>query len=140
MVTTRSGRTYTDAVETAVTEATSPASESTSIFINSLPITLDSKSFSALHDCNDGLVFTGCGGDLFEWINGITEILTNEHIVEWGTFDTPFSLCTSGGRTDLVFPFADGKGATGALMMWRLRFGDASWISDYVVNYKSHHM
>ena len=23
--------------------------------------------------------------------------------------------------------------------MWRLRFGDASWLSDYIVNYASHH-
>ena len=46
-------------------------------------------------------------------------------------------LTTSGGRTDVML--TPKKGAPidiGKMAMWRIRFGDCSWISDYKDNYK----
>jgi len=49
-------------------------------------------------------------------------------------------LKTSGGRTDLVLMFNNGDALNvGKLAMWRLRYGDASWVSDYIVNYAKQH-
>jgi len=84
----------------------------------------------------DALVFLGCGGDLKKWVSGISGILTEENIMkpdsEW------FVLKTTGGRTDLVCPLNDTVNLA-KLAMWRLRFGDCSWWSDYAVNYADHH-
>lgn len=103
------------------------------------------KTFEDLMNLNtEGLVLLGCGGDLNEWINGVTEILVEEKIIKstnpLDTFDKPFYVRTTGGRTDLVLPFKKhAKINISKLAMWRLRFGDASWISDYINNYASQH-
>lgn len=103
------------------------------------------RTFEDLMDLNtEGLVLLGCGGDLNEWINGVTEILVEEKIIKstnpLDTFDKPFYVRTTGGRTDLVLPFKKrAKINISKLAMWRLRFGDASWISDYKHNYAAQH-
>jgi hypothetical protein len=33
----------------------------------------------------------------------------------------------------------NGKHNIGKMAMWRLRFGDCSWVSDYIINYASQH-
>ena len=89
----------------------------------------------------EGLVILGCGGNLNEWIDGVTRILAKENIVPSAnpadSFDDPFYLKTTGGRTDLVMPFKKGaKINIRKLAIWRIKFGDTSWISDYIVNYE----
>lgn len=90
---------------------------------------------------NEGLVLMGCGGSLNEWVEGVQEILKDENIATSSDFDEAVSLETSGGRVDILLPFAEkNKIKIGALAMWRLKFGDASWLSDYTVNYKDQHV
>lgn len=88
----------------------------------------------------EGLVLLGCGGDLMEWVEGVSQLLQDENIALPG-FDISRALkvTTSGGRIDLLLLF-DGKTVDwGRLAIWRIRYGDCSWLSDYVVNYQSHH-
>ncbi len=97
------------------------------------------KSFNDISD-NEGLVLLGCGGNLEEWESGVINILSTENIANKSDFTEAFSLITTGGRIDLVLPFsAENKINIGKLAIWRLTFGDCSWISDYLVNYRSHH-
>lgn len=92
------------------------------------------KSFS--------MVVLGTGGDLNDWVNGISNILQKENIVKDGvdTF-TSASVITGnirgvGGRKDLLLIFnPEANVQVGKLAMWRLRFGDISWLEDYTVNY-----
>ena len=106
---------------------------------------IEQKSFSEIVDMNtEGLVLLGCGGNLNEWIDGVTGILAEEKIVlsanPSDSFDDPFYLKTTGGRTDLVMPFKKGaKINIRKLAIWRIKFGDASWISDYIVNFANQH-
>jgi hypothetical protein len=101
------------------------------------------RKFKSLVSKKEGIVCLGAGGDPAEWINGITDLLNKENIVT-GTpeqiWDNIYVLTSTGGRTDLAFvsnnclkDFAVGK-----MAIWRLNFGDCSWISDYVVNYAKH--
>jgi hypothetical protein len=87
---------------------------------------------------NEGLVFLGCGGDINQWTSGIQDALPND---AKDLFDQPRKLITSGGRIDLVYPFKNNGNVRipMSLVMWRLSFGDCSWISDYKVNYQGHH-
>jgi hypothetical protein len=85
----------------------------------------------------EGLVFLGCGGDLDEWANGIKLMLPADCQGIFGEFSL---LVSSGGRHDLVLPFLEGRDTPMSLITWRLRFGDCSWISDYRVNYRDHHL
>jgi hypothetical protein len=91
---------------------------------------------------DDGFVLLGAGGNLDEWIDGVTGVLNEEEIVK-GTaeeiFDKAYLLTTTGGRTDLVLTFKDAGWDLGKLAIWRLKFGDCSWISDYLVNYADQH-
>jgi hypothetical protein len=91
----------------------------------------------------EGIVLIGAGGDILEWIGGVSDILKQEGIAEgslkdmWSNF---IIMTTSGGRTDLAMTFnPNGKFNMGKMAMWRLRFGDCSWISDYIVNYADQH-
>ena len=93
----------------------------------------------------EGLVLLGCGGALTEWTNGVTKTLKEEGIAASADPEQEFGDCyeltTSGGRTDLLLLFKE-EGSTlnmGKMAMWRLRFGDASWWSDYIVNYAGQH-
>ena len=93
----------------------------------------------------EGIVFMGAGGDQSEWIEGITGLLKQEDIIKTGeprdTFMGAYKLMTTGGRTDLALVFNNKQKDIdmGKLAMWRLKFGDASWVSDYVVNYADQH-
>jgi len=51
-----------------------------------------------------------------------------------------YKLTTTGGRTDLLMMFKNSSTINiGKMAIWRIKFGDASWLSDYIVNYKKHH-
>lgn len=94
---------------------------------------------------SEGLVFLGAGGSIDDWIKGVSNAL---HEAGIAASDKPselwsdaYVLTTSGGRTDLALVFNTSSNAlsVGKLAMWRLQFGDASWISDYLVNYAKQH-
>lgn len=92
----------------------------------------------------DGIVLLGVS-EPEEWIKGVTGLLHDEGIIPdkdpkkvWNEF---LLLTTTGGRHDLVMTFKkDVKYNMGKMAMWRIRFGDCSWVSDYVVNYKDQHI
>lgn len=92
----------------------------------------------------EGIVLLGAGGNLQEWVSGITDCLHEEGIAisndSSQLWRKAYSLCTSGGRTDLVLVLNEESTIDmGKLAAWRLRFGDASWVSDYVVSYADQH-
>jgi hypothetical protein len=84
----------------------------------------------------DGLVCLGCGGDPLDWDKGVREKLPPSCKDILGD---AFIVKTTGGRTDIVFPFNGVQIDMGVLAVWRISFGECSWISDYVVNYASQH-
>jgi hypothetical protein len=86
---------------------------------------------------NEGLIFYGCGGDLNDWVSGISERLIEENIIK-ETPDAWHTFVTSGGRIDLVMEFPKDIDV-GRLAIWRLNFGDCGWWSDYIVNYEHQH-
>lgn len=95
-------------------------------------------------DNTEGIVLLGAGGPLNDWINGVFGIWKDEGMTKATSPSDVFAdamvLKTTGGRTDLALVFKDGADLDmGKLAMWRLRFGDCSWISDYVVNYAEQH-
>ena len=102
------------------------------------------SGFKEISKEKEGIVVLGAGGDLNEWINGVSETLFEEQISlskdPSDMFEqTLYHLISTGGRNDLAFIFSkDSKLDIGKMAMWRLRFGSCSWISDYVVNYSSH--
>jgi len=106
-----------------------------------IPPKIEDRPFSAISRRKEGIVFLGAGGDLKEWVSGVTSELKNQGIVSdpsW--FDDVYTVTTSGGRTDLVFTFnRKHKINIGKLAVWRLHWGDASWVSDYLVNYAGQH-
>lgn len=90
----------------------------------------------------DGLVFMGAGGDIKDWIDGVSNHLKDEGIASSSTpsdlWAGAYTLTTSGGRIDLVLEFKKNANVIdmGKLAVWRVRMGDASWLSDYVHNYR----
>ena len=89
-----------------------------------------------------GLVALGAGGDLAEWVDGIANELRSEKLA--GICEAVFSraakltgnVAGDEGRIDLVLVFAAGAIVeVGKLALWRIRFGDISWIDDFLVNY-----
>ncbi len=114
---------------------------------------LEQKTFEEieeLHGKDEGIVLLGAGGDLNEWIEGVGGILKDEGIALEGpsNFGPFYELKTlpdgtpdSGDRTDLVMLFNEAVPGleVGKLAMWRLAFGDCSWLSDYFVNYANQH-
>lgn len=71
-----------------------------------------------------------------EWIRGITHTLhENGCLALSAEFKEVYTWETTGGRRELAFMFVP-ELHIGKLSMWRLRFGDCSWLSDYVVNYE----
>jgi len=117
--------------------------------MNTIPensIFIQDSTFSTLSELSknsEGIVLLGAGGELTEWITGVSDILKKEGVTDGDVKDN-FSefhkLTTSGGRTDLLMLFSNThKLNIGKMAMWRLRFGDCSWLSDYVVNYRDQH-
>ena len=93
---------------------------------------------------SEGIVLLGAGGNTNEWIEGVSEMLFDEGIATTKSpsdlFRGAYILKTSGGRNDLALLFNKPFPADlGRMAMWRLRFGDCSWVSDYVVNYRKQH-
>lgn len=91
----------------------------------------------------EGIVCLGAGGDLQKWIKGIPEMWVEEKISKTKSpekcFSNTYKLVSTGGRTDLAMIFKkDSNLNIGKMAMWRLRFGDCSWISDYKTNYAAH--
>jgi len=82
----------------------------------------------------EAIVFMGCGGDLYEWIQGITKQTKDmvDPVKQW------YSIKTTGGRIDLVMPLPINVDL-GRLAVWKIGFGDCSWWSDYKINYKNQH-
>jgi hypothetical protein len=88
----------------------------------------------------EGLVILGAGGNPEEWVTGISEILQKEGIAKSPNIFSETFILTGNvkgeeGRTDLALVFGDEELNMGKMAMWRLQFGDASWISDFVVNF-----
>jgi hypothetical protein len=96
---------------------------------------------------SEGIVLLGAGGNLNEWIDGVTETLIKEKILQDGAtvkqaaelFSGAYKLTTSGGRSDLALVFKSNSPLNiGKMAIWR-RVGDWSWISDYLDNYAKQH-
>lgn len=106
-------------------------------------ICVPNKDFGHLAKLDEGLVFLGCQ-DPEEWVEGLNKLWIQDGVVDPTWFDAPFVITTTGGRRDIVFPFSavyhhQPAQKVATLAMWRLRFGDCSWISDYRVNYRDQH-
>ena len=107
------------------------------------------KTFQNLIDLSEdggeGLVILGAGGDLNEWVEGITKNLFEEKIIpennqNWikEAFTLFGNVEGENGRTDLVMIFnPEVKIEIGRMAIWRLQTGYMSWVSDFVVNYRS---
>lgn len=103
---------------------------------------IDFNDFKEETKLKEGIVIMGAGGNIEEWITGITNLLKNENIVnkeilEEELFTERFLLKTSGGRRDLALVTDFNKVNMGMFAMWRLKFGSCSWISDYKENYSN---
>jgi hypothetical protein len=107
---------------------------------------IQKKTFNEVNDLigylvprkyTEAIVFLGAGGELGEWVEGITKILTEEEIMtpceEW------YHMTTTGGRHDLVMPLPMEGVNLGRLAIWKLKFGDCSWWSDYRGHYWRQH-
>lgn len=100
----------------------------------------------------EGLVVCGTGGDLQEWVTGITKYLydnkvvsVNDHEKIWAwivVFDT---TSANPNRTDMLFVFPENTNCIDMekFAIVRLRMNEeitrASWWSDYIVNFKNDH-
>ena len=93
----------------------------------------------------EGIVLLGAGGKLSTWIEGVTNALAEIDVIAEAKptnyFQSFIKLHTTRGRTDLVMVMKPGKDNfdVGKMAMWRLRFGDCSWLSDYIDNYANQH-
>ena len=101
------------------------------------------SNFATLQELSltqDGLVLLGAGGDLQEWIDGITKMLKDEDIAS-DAFEVTgaYKVTTIGGRADLLLLFDWSTVTVGKLAIWRIAFGDCSWLSDYIPNYANQH-
>lgn len=102
---------------------------------------LDFEEFKNCTSKKEGLVLLGCGGSLDEWRDGVVELLKKEQHIKRGfeDFSNFYKLTTTGGRIDLAMVFDNNADMNiGSMALWRLRFGDCSWISDYKDNYEHH--
>jgi hypothetical protein len=105
---------------------------------------IQNSTFSTLQEVafnQDGLVLHGAGGDLQEWIDGVTQMLKDEGVAssEFKVTEA-HKVTTSGGRTDLLLLFDWSTVTVGTLAIWRIKFGDCSWLSDYINNYRDQHL
>lgn len=95
---------------------------------------LEEVTITGIPRDKEGLVFMGCGANLDDWIDGILKIMAKEELIpDSNRKYWDYMTLNRGGRTDLVFVENDetkfdwGKGA-----IWRIKWGDARWISDYL--------
>ena len=96
---------------------------------------VDAEEYAKKHDA---IVFMGCGGDLREWVDGITDMLKECDIVPrdfefsfaWRfTYREPLTIIC------LLFPIDDKRLNIGKLSIWRIKNQnlDAKWLSDFLV-------
>lgn len=79
----------------------------------------------------------GCGGELFEWVNGITTMLKEEGIVKDSFFFDEVYSFQNGDLTNLAFSLKCKDLDIGKLAVFRLKIRDtfgAMWLSDYIDN------
>ena len=85
----------------------------------------------------EGLVLQGCGGDLWEWEDGIHQMLAEEKILQNGAHFKEIYAFEHEGCTNLLFMMDGIELDTRRLVLWRLRthaqFG-GTWLSDYLQN------
>ena len=97
------------------------------------------------HEMGFGMVILGAGGKLQDWAEGIgAELIKQGIVTETNQAQYVFkqyyllegNIEGEDGRQDLVLIFSEKvKINGGVLAMWRLRFGDISWVDDFIVNY-----
>ena len=79
----------------------------------------------------------GCGGDLGEWVDGITGMLKEENIVPKSfKFDEVYSF-KNGDLINMAFALNSSDIDMGKLAMFRLKIRQglgAMWLSDYIDN------
>lgn len=107
-------------------------------------ITIQQGNFEDIIPDEEGIVLLGAGGDPNDWINGVADLWKEEGISTTDNPDDLFNgalvLTTTGGRIDLVLRFkSDASLDIPKMALWRLRFGEVSWISDYRINYSGQH-
>ncbi len=86
---------------------------------------------------HEGLIIEGCAG-LDNWIQSITEALTQAGILRNGSQFQSVSTFQHDGLTCLLFDFEGADLDIGKLAIWRLQTHEAiggTWLSDYVSNY-----
>lgn len=105
-------------------------------------MSVETKTFAEVEELvgpntrwSEAAVFMGAGGDIQQWVDGITGEL--EGIMTPG--DEWFLITTTGGRKDLVMPLPSEGVDLGRMAVWKVGFGDCSWWSDYRVNYAKQH-
>ena len=85
----------------------------------------------------EGLVLEGCGGDINEWVEGITEMLRDDEILLYGDTFKNISVFNHNDITSMIFHMDDVSLDYEKLPIWRLKtkadFG-STWLSDYLVN------
>ena len=91
----------------------------------------------------EGLVLLGAGGDPTQWIHGVLGMWKEQGISTSATpeevLESALLLKSTGGRRDIALVLKAGTVNMPRMAMWRLRFGDCSWLSDFAENYKSHY-
>ena len=96
--------------------------------------TITTEELSKMRD-EEGLVIRGCGGDLQEWADGITEQLQEAGALPEGEGFKEVSAFVQEDAPCLLFHFKDENLDIGKLAAWRLQtymqFG-AKWLSDYL--------
>ena len=86
---------------------------------------------------HEGLIIEGCAG-LDNWVQSITEALTQAGILRNGSQFQSVSTFQHDGLTCLLFDFEGADLDIGKLAIWRLQTHEAiggTWLSDYVSNY-----
>lgn len=83
------------------------------------------------------MVLQGCGGDLKEWVDGITSLLKEDGIVNDSFyFDEVYSF-ENNDLTNIAFALNSKDLNMGKLAMFRLKIREnfgAMWLSDYIDN------
>ena len=87
-----------------------------------------------LYEKKDYLVIQGCGGDLKEWVTGISEMLIeNEVATKDFKFNKVYTF-KNDGLINLIFPLDNLNIGKLAILRLKMRDFGAMWLSDYVDN------
>lgn len=85
----------------------------------------------------DYLVLQGCGGDLNEWVDGITKLLIENDIIPKSFKFRKVYLFENNDLSNMAFPLDSKDIDIGKLAMFRLKIREsfgAMWLSDYINN------